>query len=527
MATNYDYVIVGAGPAGVQLAYYMEKAGRSYTLVERADGPGAFFRRFPRHRRLISSNKVYTGYTDKEVNLRFDWNSLLSDDHGVLFKEFSREYFAPADALVKYVEAFAKRYIKNVRYSFTIDKISRDKDGFRVFGGGEELRAKCVVLATGLSKPYVPRIEGIEHCDLYTDVSVNPDDFADKRVLVVGKGNSGFEIVDALIPTTSMLHIVSPESIKFAWDTHFPGHLRALNNNFLDTYQLKTQNAVLDARVRKIRKLENGKLRVSFGYAHAEGEVQDIDYDNVIMCTGFRFDPSIFDDSCRPARVLSDRFPEMTSSFESTNVPGLYFAGALTQSRDFKKTNSAFIHGFRYNARALFWLLSQRFHNEEIPHSEFSFDPRTLTRMALEGMNRSSALWQQFGFLCDVIVAPSKPGGKARYYEALPVDYVHESDIGRSADYYTITLEFGKKRKDAFAVHRDPDPDRADESFFLHPIVRRYRRGTMVRRVHLLEDLSGEWRDDHIHVIPLYDFFCEQVERHSPIKLDTLPPPAC
>jgi hypothetical protein len=31
--------------------------------------------------------------------------------------------------------------------------------------------------------------------------------------------------------------------------------------------------------------------------------------------------------------------------------------------------------------------------------------------------------------------------GSARYYEEVPVDYVHESDFGEAATYFVVTLE--------------------------------------------------------------------------------------
>ncbi|MDJ0677957.1 MAG: NAD(P)-binding domain-containing protein, partial [Calothrix sp. MO_167.B42] len=76
---KYDYLIIGAGPAGLQLGYFLEKANRNYLILEAGDVPGTSFQKFPRHEKLISINKVYTGYKDMEINLRWDWNSLLSD----------------------------------------------------------------------------------------------------------------------------------------------------------------------------------------------------------------------------------------------------------------------------------------------------------------------------------------------------------------------------------------------------------------------------------------------------------------
>src|SRR5262245_51249455 len=96
-----DYLVIGAGPAGLQLGYYLQKAGHRYLILEAGDSAGTFFKKFPRHRTLISNNKVNTGYTDAEKNLRWDWNSLLSDREDLLFKNYSKKYFPPADEMVR------------------------------------------------------------------------------------------------------------------------------------------------------------------------------------------------------------------------------------------------------------------------------------------------------------------------------------------------------------------------------------------------------------------------------------------
>ena len=90
---EFEYLIIGAGPAGLQMGYYLEKANRNYLILEAGETPGTSFNKFPRHGKLISINKVYTGYDDPEINLRWDWNSLLSDSEEMLFKHYSKRYF--------------------------------------------------------------------------------------------------------------------------------------------------------------------------------------------------------------------------------------------------------------------------------------------------------------------------------------------------------------------------------------------------------------------------------------------------
>jgi hypothetical protein len=249
-------------------------------------------------------------------------------------------------------------------------------------------------------------------------------------------------------------------------------------------------------------------------YSHAQGEREELLYDRVICCTGFRFDASIFDPSCRPELALDGRFPAQTSEWESSNVPDLFFAGTLTQARDYKKAASSFIHGFRYNVRTLHRLLDRRYHGRELPSRPVPATPEGLADAALERLNRSSGLWQQFGFLADAVVAPEE-GGEARYFEELPMDWLRERELAGGGACFTVTLEFGPDRPDPFRIERAPDPARAEEGHFLHPVVRRLEGGREVARVHLLENLYGEWRDERLHREPLARFFEQQTAKEA------------
>ncbi|WP_279580705.1 NAD(P)-binding domain-containing protein [Fodinicola feengrottensis] len=326
---SLDYVVVGAGPAGLQLAYFLQRAGLSYLVVEAGSGPGTFFTRFPRHRKMISVNKVHTGWDDPELNLRMDWNSLLSDQEKLLFTPYSDKFWPNADVFVDYLASFVTEFDLKVRYDTRIERIERDGDFVLTASNGDCFRARRVIVATGVSRPYVPKIDGIELAEQYETVSVDPDDFTDQRVLIVGKGNSAYETADNLTERAAVIHVAGPHSQKLAWRTHFVGHLRAINANFLDMYQLKLQNAVLDGAVEKIERDGDGYL-VSIRYARRDVLMQSR-YDRVIFCTGFRFDASVFAEDCRPALTISDRFPDQTSAWESVNVPDLYFAGTITQ----------------------------------------------------------------------------------------------------------------------------------------------------------------------------------------------------
>jgi thioredoxin reductase len=514
-----EYLIIGAGPAGLQLGYFLQQAGREYLILEAGAEPGTFFRTFPRHRRLISINKPHTGWHDPELNLRMDWNSLLCDDPSLRFTRYTEEYFPPADALLRYLADFAAASMLRVQYDTQVVRISRN-GAFRVTdAAGRMLEAERLIVATGVTKANIPAIPGIETAELYGTVSLDAREFVDKRVLIIGKGNSAFETANHLLETAAVIHVAGPQSIQMAWKSHYVGHLRAVNNNLLDTYQLKSQNALLDGHVERIEHRDGGYL-VTVRFARANEVKRELRYDRVIVCTGFRFDASIFDGDARPDLVLDDRFPAQTSAWESTNVPDLYFAGTLMQVRDFHKSTGGFIHGFRYGVRALHRVLEARYHRKPWPHRLLAGDATTLMEAVIARVNRSSALWQQFGFLCDLIVVA--PDGVVRYYEEVPVDYVHDGQFDIAASCFTITLEYGPDhdRFDPFDVSIDrisqDDVERSRLGRYLHPVVRQIQGGQIVTEHHVTENLENDWTGATTHREPLRAFFASALATGEP-----------
>jgi thioredoxin reductase len=521
------YLVIGAGPAGMQLAYFLAQAGRDYLVLEAGDSPGTFFRTFPRHRRLISINKLHTGWQDSEINLRMDWNSLLSDDPRLRFTRYTEEYFPAADTMVRYLADFAAMSRLRIEYGVRVVDITRDEDGlFRVTDAQRRtFDADCVVVATGVSIPNVPPIPGIDTAELYGTASIDPREFIDQRVLIIGKGNSAFETANNLIGTAAVIHVAGPSSIRMAWRSHFVGDLRAINNDLLDTYQLKSQNALLDGDIQRIER-RDGAYVVAVSFARANEITKDLRYDRVIACTGFRFDASIFADACRPELTVADRFPAQTSAWESVNVPGLYFAGTLMQVRDYHKSTSGFIHGFRYGVRALHRILERRYHAAEWPHRSLPRDPHALMEAVVARVNRASGLWQQFAFLCDLVVVNDT---NAQYYEELPVDYVHESEIGSSPCYFTITLEYGPDHDllDPFDVTvgriSQNDAERARQGRYLHPVVRHFDRTRLLAEHHLAENLENEWSGLQTHCEPLLAYFASEIANREPFPPLTPP----
>jgi cation diffusion facilitator CzcD-associated flavoprotein CzcO len=160
---NFETIIVGGGPAALQLGYFLQKGGYNYVILEKAPIAASFFDRYPHSGKLISINKKYTGREDPEFNLRNDWNSLLSDDETMRFTNYSEEYYPSNKDLVKYMNDFAGKFKLNIQYNSEVVEINKEEDGTYsldvVQGGKKEIKEfTCtkLIIATGLSKEVKP-----------------------------------------------------------------------------------------------------------------------------------------------------------------------------------------------------------------------------------------------------------------------------------------------------------------------------------------------------------------------------------
>ena len=200
---HHEYCIVGSGPGGVQLGIFMARGKDDFVILERGPKSGMFFEKYPRHRTLISINKVYTGNSNVENNLRHDWNSLVVDEDKMLFKHWSKDYFPHADTIPKYLNTVSHHYglDKYTKYNTTVTRVSKVKEGkgkFQlVLNGKKENTMTCdkLIMATGLSKNNVgdfsekaPNIPGIELIEDYRYPLVCPRGSAFVGTLVRTRG---------------------------------------------------------------------------------------------------------------------------------------------------------------------------------------------------------------------------------------------------------------------------------------------------------------------------------------------------
>lgn len=399
---DYPALVVGTGPGGLQLSYDLRRLGVDHALISRDPGPGGMFRRFPMFERLITASRSHSVVEPgSDPYFRFDWNSMVTGEPAdqALVTEFmdGSNYFPARTEMEQALTAFADRGGVRARYECEWQSTRQDDDGRYVLTTSDgEYRAPVVVFAVGMVEPWRPPTPGIEQVPHYVDLEGRGlESFAGKSVFVIGKRNSGFEIADALLPWARQLVVGSPHPVRPSITTGFPTPPRARYVLPLEDHMFGGGTFVVDATLDRIERHGDG-WRVHAQGTTTPGELV-VDVDEVIACTGFGVE-------MRDLRELGlgtfyrDRLPTQTLYWESTTLPGIYFAGAATQGQAGMRkygwpSHSASVGGFRFNARVQARHIAQKHFGVE--PEESVVDGTKAVDYLLEQATWESALWSQ------------------------------------------------------------------------------------------------------------------------------------
>ena len=179
------YCIIGAGSSGLAAAKNLKAHGIPFDVFEKEDDVGGLWRYHSpnssvyKSTHLISS-KPLTEYTDFP----------LPED----YPDYPRH-----DQVLEYFRAYARHFglYEHIRFNTAVERVERAEPGWAVtLAGGETRHYRGVIVANGhLWKPRYPDYPGTFHGRvLHSKEYKTPDILVDRRVLVVGAGNSGCDI---------------------------------------------------------------------------------------------------------------------------------------------------------------------------------------------------------------------------------------------------------------------------------------------------------------------------------------------
>jgi putative flavoprotein involved in K+ transport len=316
-----DVVVIGSSQAGLAVAWHLAQHHVRFVVLDAAPEIGHTWRS------RWDSLKLFTPT---------QYNSLP----GMPFPG-PPDTYPTKGPVADYLNAYAAAFNLPIRLNARVDRLSRTEDGFEIRTQDAVFRARQVAVATGpFQVPFVPlaaqRLDG-SVTQLHSASYRNPQALPPGPVLVVGGGNSSFQIAEELAAAGRQIDLsiatkqpVLPQRLAgkdlFWWLTRLR-LMRVSVESRLGRRMSSREFIIGSSR----RRLNAAGVRFRPGVAGADARTvrftdgSSLEVGIVIWATGYRSDYSWIDvpGVMRDGKVVHRR--------GVTDVPGLYFLGLSWQ----------------------------------------------------------------------------------------------------------------------------------------------------------------------------------------------------
>ena len=314
-----DFVIVGGAQAGLSMAYYLNQLGKTYIIVDKEDEIGAsWLNRW-------DSLKLFTPS---------EFNNLPGMDFPA-----KKGYYPTKKDVAEYFKKYVAEFNIEVRLNTLIEQITKEEDIFILKYKNGELKSRNVVIATGpFHIPYTPSFsKNISEAvfQIHSNYYKNPKQLQEGPAMVVGAGDSGFQILDEISQTNRITYFsgatdvrVLPQEILgktlWWWFTKI-GFLSFSRKTWLCKKLSQSKQPIIGTDVKSILKRKNvipvGKTKNAKDKIVITENRKIEDLKNIVWATGYRPNFSWIEG----LELTKDGYPKHQRGI--SNIEGLYFIG--------------------------------------------------------------------------------------------------------------------------------------------------------------------------------------------------------
>lgn len=318
---RHEVIVVGGGQAGLAIGYFLSREGRDFTILEAAEEPAASWRT------RWDSLKLFTPARYSELP-------------GLPFPDDPDRY-PTRDEVISYLSDYARRLELPIRYGARVHALRQSNGVYRAEAEDATYEAEQVVVATGpFQVPFVPPIaDGLAPSvlQLHSSAYRSPTAIPAGPVLLVGGGNSGFQIAEELAGSHEVKLAIGsrqtplPQRIlgrDLFWFLEKTGLIQKTVESRLGR-RLKGRDTLIGSSPRGLRRRHGVELHPravgADGSRMRFADGSEVEVGTVIWATGYRPDYSwieadVFDADGRLAHQRG-----------VTSAPGLYFLGLTWQ----------------------------------------------------------------------------------------------------------------------------------------------------------------------------------------------------
>ena len=320
--TNFEVVVVGAGQAGLAIGYFLRDQGRRFIVIDSADAVGSAWRARWESLTLFTSRR-------------------FSSLPGMPFPG-DPDGYPTRDEVIAYLEQYAETFQLPIELNSQVKELEQGESGrFRLELNNRLIAADQVVVATGpFQTAYVPKLSERLDKSVFQTHAVGyrrPAQVPEGDVLVVGGGNTGFQIAKELSATRKVVLAIGSQQKPLPqrllgrdlfWWLSKTGVLKKTDASRLGR-KLRDRDTLIGSSPRELQRRYGVELRprvvdVRERTARFE-DGSDLEVDAVIWATGYRPDYSWID------LEVFDPHERLKHLRGVTDVPGLYFLGLTWQ----------------------------------------------------------------------------------------------------------------------------------------------------------------------------------------------------
>lgn len=337
----FDVLVIGAGQAGLAIGYHLAQRGVRFVILDAGSGVGEAWR---------SRWDSLTLFTPAQYS-------------GLPGRAFPspKDAYPSKDDVASYLKSYVSAFDLPVKLGAKVTSLARRQGRYLATTADGEFTADQVVVATGpFQVPFVPPIardlDGAV-CQIHSAGYRNPDQLPDGQLLVVGGGNSGFQIAEELAATRQVDLAVGrrvpalPQRLlgqDLFWWLSVIGFMKVSTDSRLGR-KLAKRDVLIGSSPRGLRRAGvtlKPRLRSAAGRRVFFDDGSERDVDAIIWATGYRSDFSWID-----LPEIKARDGGIVHKRGVTGAPGLFFIGLPWQYTrgsaliGFVKDDAAFIAG--------------------------------------------------------------------------------------------------------------------------------------------------------------------------------------
>ena len=280
----YDVIIIGGGQAGLSVGYFLRRSRLDYLILD--------------NQRVAGGSWLHT-WDSLKLFSPSDYSSLS----GWAMPKSEEEYPTKTE-FIDYLAAYEKWYAFPIQRDTEVFKVEQDNGLFKTTTNKGVFYSKTLVSATGTArKPFIPKVPDpneFSGVQMHSVNYKNATDLVHKKVLIIGGGNSGAQILAEVskVAATKWVTLSEPSFLPDAIDGRYlfneatQKFLGKSNEENKGNFNVSLANIVMIETVKEARNRNVLNANRPFKEFYKDGVIWEDGtkepFDAVIWCTGFR-----------------------------------------------------------------------------------------------------------------------------------------------------------------------------------------------------------------------------------------------